>query len=303
MAESLTSSQTAPLQSATGLSIIIPVYNEAEGIVAFLGELQTFLDAVDFPTEVILVDDGSTDGTPGLLIGVPFTVIRRDLNQGYGAAIKTGLENSRYERVAIIDADGTYPPQEIASVCRLLDTNDMVVGARTGSDARIPWTRRPAKWAIRLFAAWMVRRPIPDLNSGLRALRRSQLEPIRRLLPDGFSLTTTITVAFHSTGKRVYYQPIQYRKRAGTSKFHPITDTWNMILLILRTVVLLRPLNVFLPLSFVLAFLGLGVGFYTKFFSEKFMDATFIVLMMASVQMFVLGLIADLIVRINLWTH
>lgn len=303
MVESLAPSQNAAPQPAAGLSIIIPVYNEAEGILAFLGELEAFREAADFPIEVILVDDGSTDDTPNLLTGVPYTVIRRDVNQGYGAAIKTGLENSRHERVVIIDADGTYPPGEIEPVYRLLDTYDMVVGARTGSDAQIPWLRRPAKWAIRLFAAWLVRRPIPDLNSGLRALRRSQLESIRRLLPDGFSLTTTITVAFHSTGKRVFYQPIQYRKRAGTSKFHPITDTWNMILLILRTVVLLRPLNVFLPFSFILAFLGLGIGFYTKFFTERFMDSTFIVLIMASVQMFVLGLIADLIVRINLWTH
>lgn len=294
---------TAHSLAAKGVSIIIPVYNEAEGIKAFLAELQSFLGVFDYPVEVILIDDGSTDETPNVLCGFPFTVIRHDENRGYGAAIKTGLENSHYEAVAIIDADGSYPPQEIAPVCRLLDRYDMVVGARTGSDACIPWTRRPAKWLIRLFATWMVRRSIPDLNSGLRALRRSQIEPLRRLLPDGFSLTTTLTVAFHSTGKRVYYQTIQYRKRAGTSKFHPIADTWNMILLILRTVVLLRPLNVFLPLSFVLAFLGLGVGLYTKVFTEKFMDATFIVLMMASVQMFVLGLIADLIVRINLWTH
>ncbi|MBN2327925.1 MAG: glycosyltransferase family 2 protein [Candidatus Omnitrophica bacterium] len=298
MKESFTSSL-----AAQGVSIIIPVYNEADGIQSFLADMKSFVDAVESPTEVVVVNDGSTDATADLLCAAPFSVIHHEGNRGYGAAIKTGLENSRYEAVVIIDADGTYPPKEIFRLCECLDQCDMVVGARTGPDAHIPWPRRPAKWLIRLFASWMVRRSIPDLNSGLRAVRRSQTAPLIRLLPDGFSLTTTITIAFSSTGKRVRYLPIQYLKRTGKSKFHPVTDTWNMILLILRTVVLLRPLNVFLPFSFALAFLGLGVGFYSKFFTGQFMDATFIVLMMASVQMFVLGLIADLIVRINLWTH
>ncbi|MGC9329075.1 MAG: glycosyltransferase family 2 protein [Candidatus Hinthialibacter sp.] len=286
-----------------GVTIIIPVYNEADGIQSFLNDMQSFVDSIDSPTEVVIVNDGSTDATRELLRDVPFCVIHHEVNRGYGAAIKTGLEHSRYEVIVIIDADGTYPPHEIHRLCESIDQCDMAVGARTGPDAYIPWQRRPAKWLIRIFAGWMVRRSIPDLNSGLRAVRRSQAAPLCRLLPDGFSLTTTITIAFLSMGKRVRFLPIQYLKRAGKSKFHPITDTWNMILLILRTVVLLRPLNVFLPFSFALALLGLGVGFYSKFFTGQFMDATFIVLMMASVQMFVLGLIADLIVRINLWTH
>ncbi len=293
----------APSLPANGVSLIVPVYNEAAGIGSFIRELSTFIQSAPFPVEAIIVDDGSTDETPSLLENVPFTVIRHDLNLGYGAAIKSGLLKSRHETIVIIDADGTYQMEDITPICQQLERYDMVVGARTRPDARIPWMRRPAKWLIRLFAGSMVRQPIPDLNSGLRAIRRSQVEPIRRLLPDGFSLTTTLTIAFLTTGKRVHYHPIQYRTRSGTSKFHPIVDTWNMILLILRTVVLLRPLNVFLPLSFLLALLGLGIGLYSKFFTERFMDATFIVLMMASVQMFVLGLIADLIVRIHLWTH
>jgi hypothetical protein len=149
----------------------------------------------------------------------------------------------------------------------------------------------------------MVRRPIPDLNSGLRAFRKSYIVKVQRLLPDGFSLTTTLTVALLTSGRSVHYETIHYNKRAGKSKFKPITDTWNMILLILRTVVLIRPLNVFLPLSFILAIAAIGIGLWSKLYTEQFMDATFIVLMTTSIQMFVLGLIADLIVRITLWTH
>jgi len=286
-----------------GVSIVIPVYNEAESLPEFIEELSAFLKKYPHPSEAIFVDDGSSDDSPRLLEKSPFSFLRREENLGYGAAIKTGIENARYDTIVIIDADGAYPPEEIAAVTERLDGCAMAVGSRTGDDVQIPWQRRPAKWLVGLFASWLVRRPIPDLNSGLRAFQRREVEKIVRLLPDGFSLTTTLTVAFLASGRRVYYQPIRYRKRLGRSKFRPIADTWNMILLILRTVVLIRPLNVFLPLSLFLAALAMAVLVVSKFILLKFMDATFIVLMTSSIQMFVLGLIADLIVRINLWTH
>ena len=285
-----------------GLSIIVPVYNEADGILPFLKKLEEIIHTLPLRTEVLIIDDGSTDTTPALLGEQSFTVIRHEWNRGYGAAIKTGIQHCNYEAILIIDADGTYVPEDIPKLLHHFDGCDMAVGARTSQDAKIPISRRPAKWLIRQFTAWIVRQPIPDLNSGLRLFRKSQVEPILRLLPDGFSLTTTITVAFITSGKRVHYEEIQYNKRMGQSKFHPLSDTWNMILLILRTVVLIRPLNVFVPFSFLLAIFAFMVLIISKLMGH-FMDATFIVLMMASIQMFVLGLIADLIVRINLWTH
>ncbi len=289
-------------KTESGISVIIPVYNEEIGLPLFLEELHEFLERCPSPVEVVFVDDGSTDETPALLGQEDFVLIRHETNRGYGAAIKTGIEHSHQETIVILDADGTYSPHDILKILEHMDQFDMVVGARLGYEAKIPLARRPAKWLVRIFATWMVRRSIPDLNSGLRAFRRSVVERFVRLLPDGFSLTTTITVAFHTQGRRVYYEPVQYRKRSGKSKFRPIADTWSMILLILRTVVLIRPLNVFVPLSMILAFSALAVLIISKMMGQ-FMDATFIVLMMTSIQMFVLGLIADLIVRINLWTH
>lgn len=289
--------------SSDGVSIIVPVFNEEGSIKSFLAELDEFLQNFEQPVEIILVDDGSTDETPALLAEQSHLMIRHEVNLGYGAAIKTGIDHSQYDIIVIIDADGTYPVDEIGAILPYISHYDMVLGARTGDEVYIPFFRRPAKWIIRHFAAWLVRRPIADLNSGLRVFRRESIEKLKRLLPDGFSLTTTMTVAFLASGKRVYYHPIHYRKRTGKSKFRPFSDTWNMILIILRTVVLIRPLNVFLPLSFILAGMALVVLLFSKLVLGKFMDATFIVLMMTSIQMFVLGLIADLIVRINLWTH
>jgi len=286
-----------------GVSIVVPVFNEAEGLAAFIRQLETFAASHTSPVQIILVDDGSTDSSYSILLESNHTVIQHPSNLGYGAAVKSGIENAGYESVVMIDADGTYPVHEISALLSHLKTNDMVVGARVGQDVHIPLIRRPAKWLIRHFASWMVRRQIPDLNSGLRAIHRSEVMKIIRLLPDGFSLTTTLTVALHTSGKKVYYEKINYGKRSGASKFRPWADTWNLILLILRTVVLIRPLNVFLPLSVLLMTAAFFVLVISKFVYGEFMDATFIVLMTTSIQMFVLGLIADLIVRINLWTH
>ncbi|MDX9753220.1 MAG: glycosyltransferase family 2 protein, partial [bacterium] len=288
--------QSNPPSLEQGVSIVVPVYNEAENITPFLKELCHTTKALSYPAEIILVDDGSTDATSTLLPPASVKLIRHEINQGYGAAIKTGIHHSTHEALVIIDADGTYAAEDIPSLLKLLRQYEMVVGARLGVEAQIPWVRRPVKWIIGHFAAWMVRRRIPDLNSGLRAFRKSQVLPFIRLLPDGFSLTTTLTVALMTSGRRVFYHPIQYRKRGGKSKFRPISDTWNMILTILRTVVLIRPLNVFLPLSLILALLAVAVLVISKAMGH-FMDATFIVLMTTSIQMFVLGLIADLIVR------
>ncbi|MBI1386887.1 MAG: glycosyltransferase [bacterium] len=299
--------QTAPIQdrpgrAQEGLSIIVPVYNESEGLRECAAELRGFTASLEYPCEIMFVDDGSHEPILPLLNDDTFQCVRHEVNLGYGAAIKTGIQHTRYPNIVIIDADGTYPASAIQTLVDHLDCVDMAVGARIGSNAKIPWIRRPAKWMIRIFAQWMVRRSIPDLNSGLRAFRREEVEPILRLLPDGFSLTTTITIAFHANGKRVSYPEIEYRKRAGRSKFRPVADTWNMIMVILRTVVLLRPLNFFLPLSVLLAFAAFLVLIVSQAMG-RFMDATFIVLMMTSIQMFVLGLVADLIVRVHLWTH
>lgn len=296
------STQSDGLFLSQGVSIVVPVYNESSGLDEFLREFNESMASFPYPWEIMLVDDGSADGTPALLESQQRPWHRHEINRGYGAAIKTGIAKTSYPAIVIIDADGTYAPDDILKVAKELESADMSVGARTGEGASIPWERRPAKWAIRCFAEWMVRRKVPDLNSGLRAFRRERVEPFLKLLPDGFSLTTTLTVAFHANALKVAYLPIQYRKRSGKSKFRPFADTWNMILVILRTIVLIRPLNFFLPLSLALFFAAFAVGLGSHLMG-RFMDATFIVLMMTSIQMFVLGLVADLIVRVQLWTH
>src|SRR5690606_28317045 len=132
---------------------------------------------------------------------------------------------------------------------------DMAIGARTGAEANIPLVRRPAKAFLRRLASFLAGTPIPDLNSGLRAFRREFVQAYRPILPEGFSFTTTITLAALTNHHRVDYVSIDIAARSGTSKIRPIRDTLGFLSLIVRTVLYFNPLKVFYPVT---VLLGLG---------------------------------------------
>ena len=180
---------------------------------------------------------------------------------------------------------------------RVDDGAEMAVGARTGADVHIPWQRRPAKRILRGIAAYLAGEPIPDLNSGLRAMRRDLCLRYESIFPNGFSFTTTITLASLTNGHRVDYVSIDYAQRAGSSKIRPIRDTAGFLALIIRTVVYFNPLKVFYPLGGLVAVLFTGSLFYDLFLVEdgaNLGDKT-VLLFVALVQTLTLGLVADLI--------
>ncbi|MEM9802584.1 MAG: hypothetical protein AAGA20_19820 [Planctomycetota bacterium] len=173
----------------------------------------------------------------------------------------------------------------------------MAVGARIGGDVHIPWQRRPAKAVLRWIASYLAGAPIPDLNSGLRAIRRDLVLRYESILPEGFSFTTTITLASLTNHHRVDYVSIDYAERSGTSKIRPIRDTLGFLALIIRTVVYFNPLKVFYPLAALLTALFLISLTYDLFFVESganLGDKT-VLLFVALVQTLTLGLVADLI--------
>jgi glycosyltransferase involved in cell wall biosynthesis len=284
-------------QEPEGVSVVVPSYNEQESVEETARQLVDALEGAGRPYEILFVDDGSTDETASRLerSDLPVRVIRNARNLGYGASIKRGVDESIHPLVAITDADGTYPNDRLPELLDAMEGAEMVVGARTGSRVQIPLVRRPAKWAIGQLANYLVGRRIPDLNSGLRVMRRSSIERLRNILPDGFSLTTTITLALECRRYVVRYVPIDYFKRTGTSTIRPIHDTLNFIQLIVRTVMYFSPLKVFVPvgLAFVLAAAAvLAVGIVHL---ERIPDITTIILFVAGVQILVLGFLADLI--------
>lgn len=229
------------------ISVVIPAFNEERGIASVINELAAILRGHGVEAEILVVDDGSRDGTAQAAAAAGARVLRHRSNRGYGAALKTGIAGARFDTVAIIDADGTYPASSLPQMLLELDRVDMVVGARIGQSVRIPLVRRPAKWALTRLANYLTGARIPDLNSGLRVFRRGVAMQYFAILPDQFSWTTTITLAMHCDKYAVAYLPIDYRERTGKSKIVP-WDAGTFFMLILRTVMLFRPLRVFLPI-------------------------------------------------------
>ena len=283
-----------------GLSVVIPAYNEEAGLPAVLSDLlATLRESGPAAWEVIVVDDGSSDGTAAAARREAVTVLRHDRNRGYGASLKTGIRRARHPLIAITDADGTYPNGDIPRLLRQLREEglDMVIGARTGDDVRIPPLRRPAKRMLRALATYVSATPIPDLNSGLRVFRREACMRFFDLLPDGFSFTTTISLAMLQSGFRVGYASIDYHARLGASKIRPVRDLLNFIQLVLRIGLYFAPLKIFVPMGWMLMGVGVAWGIVSRIAFGRLADVSTLVVMMTGIQVFVIGLVAELINR------
>lgn len=282
-------------KKSTLYSVVIPAYNEEENIREIIEEIYAF--AQNDLYEIIIVDDCSTDDTRLSIPEDEVKLVCHSENKGYGAAIKTGIKHATGDFIIITDADGTYPNKQIPQLLKtFLDQKlDMVVGARVGKNVKIPLIRRPAKWFISKLANYLTNTKIPDLNSGLRVMKKDVVEKYLNILPDGFSFTSTITLAMLTNNYSVKYIPIDYFKRKGKSKIRPIRDTLNFIQLIIRTIMYFNPLKVFVPLSLFLALFAFFVLIGSWVLTGKVTDVTFGVILMTSVMVLVIGMLADLI--------
>jgi len=278
------------------VTIIVPAYNEADGIGDVLDTIITCMLEAGVEYELIVVDDGSTDGTHAIVEAKGVRIVRHTFNRGYGASLKTGIRQSRRPIIAIIDADGTYPVDALPKLLASMAEHDMAVGARTGDHVKIQPLRRPAKWFLKKLADYLSGFKIPDLNSGLRIFRRELAERFFGIFPDGFSFTTTITLAALTNGYRVSFLPINYYKRTGQSSIRPARDFLGFILLIIRLIVYFKPLNVFLPASAVLFLVGLTKAMI-DLVHQNFFGVGSAIVMLAALQIAFLGLLADLITR------
>lgn len=280
----------------------MPAYNEERGIEGVVERLAGL--ELGVPVELIVVDDGSRDGTADVLARIAprypqLRVVRHPENKGYGAALKTGFARATHAVVVITDADGTYPEDRIGELlARIDDGADMAVGARTGEEVEIPLVRRPAKALLRVLASFLAGTSIPDLNSGLRAMRRDLVMAYRPILPQGFSFTTTITLAALTNDHRVDYIRINYKKRSGSSKIRPVRDTLSFASLIVRTVLYFNPLKVFYPVAFLVGLGLLGSLYYDiVVVTPANLSDKSVLMFVALVQVLSIGLLADLIVR------
>ncbi len=287
------------------VSVILPCFNEQDHVLLEVERICRSMDASGASYELIAVDDASTDATLARLRDAeprfPYLrVVHFPRNGGSGTVRRIGTQQARGDIVVWTDADMSYPNGQIPELVAMLDedpTVDQVVGARTSEAGKHKLLRVPAKWFIRKLAEHLVNSQIPDLNSGLRAFRREVALPYLRLLPPGFSCVTTITLAFLSNEHEVRYVPIDYAKRAGSSKFHFFADAYRYILQVLRMVMYFNPLKVLMPPALFLLGLGLAKAVFDMVVHPLYFAINTVLIFVTGLIIASLALLADLIVR------
>jgi glycosyltransferase involved in cell wall biosynthesis len=293
----------APTAPTLDVSVILPVHNEAGHLRVEVDRIEAALDASPYSFEIIVVDDGSNDGSLDELADLAASgavrVIRFAENRGSGSARKAGTRAAAGRVVVWTDADMTYPNDQIPALVKELDGYDQVVGARTSEQGTHRAARVPAKWFIRKLASFLVEKQIPDLNSGFRAFRREVGLQYVSQLPPGFSCVTTITMTFLANGYSVKYVPIDYAPRSGRSKFHWWSDTRRYLTQVIRLVLSYNPLRVFLPIGVALTLLGVGKLVYDLFDKDFRVATNTLLILFAAFQVFAVGLLADLVVRVT----
>jgi glycosyltransferase involved in cell wall biosynthesis len=286
--------------SGCDVSVVLPVYNEKGHLRAEIDRIRTALEASPYTFEIIVVDDGSDDGSGEQLREIEdIRLIQFNQNRGSGSARKAGSHAAGGKVIVWTDADMTYPNHEIPQLVKELDGYDQVVGARTSEQGTHKFARVPAKWMIRRLASYLVETDIPDLNSGLRAFRADVGRQYLNQLPPGFSCVTTLTMAFLANGYSVKYVPIEYSERAGSSKFHWWKDTKRYLTQVVRMVLSYSPLRVFMPLALALLVIGLGKLGYDAIRYDLRVTTNTLLILFAAFQLFAIGLLADLFVRLS----
>lgn len=281
-----------------GFSLVVPCFNEEHAIARTVDELTATLQAVG-PHEIVIVNDGSTDGTAAALEQLAerdptLRIVHHSRNKGYGAALKTGIRHASSDLIVITDADGTYPNHRIGELVNLARNADMVVGARVADDVEYPLIRKIPKLFLRAYAEWIAGQDIPDLNSGMRAFRRPVVERFLNILPNGFSFTTTITLAMLTNAYTVHYMPIGYAARIGKSKIKPVRDTLRFFQLILRTGMYFAPLRIYAPVLVTVLIAFLASLSYDVFVLRDLTEKT-LLLMILFLNSAMFALLADMI--------
>jgi glycosyltransferase involved in cell wall biosynthesis len=271
------------------LSIVIPAKNEEEGLSLFLPRLREIYPEF----EIIVVNDGSTDGTVRVCDEAGVRVVSHPYSKGNGAAIKSGARAATGEYIIFMDGDGQHDPADIQKLLYKLEEGyDLVVGARSGIDSQASVARWSANTLYNKLASWMVNRNIPDLTSGFRAVNRKKFLSFLYLLPNGFSYPTTSTMAFFRAGYSVGFVSITVSKRVGKSHINVLRDGVRFFLIIFKIGTLYSPLKVYFPMSLMIS--GLGFLNYVMTFGSgaRFTNMSTL-LLLGGVIVFLIGLLSE----------
>jgi glycosyltransferase involved in cell wall biosynthesis len=279
------------------VTIIVPALNEAGAIGAVVEELVR-----RYPEyEVLVIDDGSQDNTGEIAESAGARVIRHQWNKGYGASLRTGCRSARGEVLVFFDGDGQHDPDDVRRLVDEIGLCDMAVGTRS-ADSHEPFIRQPGKFLLRGFANFLAGVRIPDVNSGLRAIKRDVMLRYLHLMPMGFSFSTTSTFAMLKSGRPVKWVPIKAKKRIGKSSVSQVRHGLQAVLLMLRLTTLFEPLKVFFPVS--AAFMLVAVGFLiANLAGGRNVPQTSVIMSVSSVMVFLMGLLMDQVAALRREKH
>ncbi len=230
------------------ISAVIPAYNEAGAVAPTIVGLKDALAAEGLKFEIIVVDDGSSDGTAQAAEAAGARVIRHPVNRGYGRSLLSGIQAASHEWILIIDADGSYPPAEAGKLLKHIPAFDMVVGARQGKLFWGSYVKAFMRWTYLRLARFVAGEHIPDANSGLRVFRKSAVADMP-VMCFGYSFTTTMTLSFLSAGKFVRFEPIEFTDRVGHSKVKPVRDVLRTLQIMTQVMIYYNPLKLFTALA------------------------------------------------------
>jgi glycosyltransferase involved in cell wall biosynthesis len=284
------------MQQTPSISVIVPAYNEEDAI---RFALERFVElGYHEKYELIYINDGSLDDTASIIAEYPVKLYNHNVNKGYGAALKTGIRKAHGEKVVILDSDGQHDPKYIGQLIDLLADHDMVIGERD-TDSHQVKNRQTGKKIIRRVGEYLVEQKLPDYNSGFRGFDRELIKEMLHLMPNGFSFSTTSTLAFLKEGYTIATFPISVTERIGRkSNVKMVKDGSKTMLLLLRIIMLFNPLKIFFPLSLITTALGMAWGIVGFFIAERFPNSA-IVILVFGIIMFFIGLLADQIAMLN----
>jgi len=281
------------IDCAEHTSIVIPAYNEAHAV----GRLVTDLGNAARWHEILVVDDGSADGTGAEAAAAGARVLTHPYNKGNGAAVKTGIRRATGTYVLIVDADGQHRPADAVRLVSQLPSFELVVGARSAV-SQATWFRRRGNALLNALASYLTGRRIPDLTSGFRAAHRECLLEFLHLIPNGFSTPTTTTLAFIKAGYSVHFVPVEAAERKGVSKIRLGRDGARFFLILLKVITIFSPLRVFVPVSLATFTVGAAYAVWT-IATQSHVTNSSVLLILLSVVMLLIGLVSEQIASLR----